>query len=109
MKYAISIISIAIFAFTSSSSNAEDELVSPKYAIKAGKILTMAPVKDSNNNAGVINNGIILVSNGKIKALGPASSIKVPKEYTVINARDRWVMPGIVESHSHFQQEPIRD
>ena len=54
MKYAISIISIAVFAFTASSSNAEDELVSPKYAIKAGKILTMAPIEDSTENNRVI-------------------------------------------------------
>ena len=105
MKYAISIISIAVFAFTASSSNAEDELVSPKYAIKAGKILTMAPIEDSTENNRVINHGIILVSNGKIKALGPASSIQIPEEYTVINATERWVMPGIVEAHTHIAVE----
>ncbi len=105
MKYAVSIISIAVFTFIASSSNAGHESVSPKYAIKAGKILTMAPVEDSTNSDRVINHGIILVGNGKIEALGPASSIQVPEEYTVINARNRWVMPGIVEAHSHVGTE----
>jgi len=105
MKYAISIISIAIFTFIANSSNAEDELLSTKYAIKAGKILTMAPVEDSTNSNRVINHGIILVSSGKIEALGPASSIKVPEVYTVIDASDRWVMPGIVEAHTHIAVE----
>ena len=72
-----------------------------KYAIKAGKILTMAPLEDSTNSNRVINHGIILVSSGKIEALGPASSIKVPEGYTVIDASDRWVAPGIVEAHAH--------
>ncbi len=105
MKYAVSIISIAVFTFIASSSDAGHESVSPRYAIKAGKILTMAPVEDSTNSNSVINHGIILVSNGKIEALGPASSIQVPEEYTVINARDRWVMPGIVEAHTHIAVE----
>jgi len=105
MKYAVAIISIAIFSFIANSSKAENEPVSPKYAIKAGKILTMAAVKDSANSNSVINHGIILVSNGKIEALGTASSIQVPEEYTVINARDRWVMPGIVEAHTHIAVE----
>jgi imidazolonepropionase-like amidohydrolase len=76
-----------------------------KYAIKAGKILTMAPVEDSTNSNRVINHGIILVSNGKIEALGPASSIKVPEGYTIIDASDRWVIPGIVEAHTHIGTE----
>jgi len=105
MKYAISIISIAVFTFIADSSNAEDELVSPKYAIKAGKILTMAPVKDSTKGNSVVNHGIILVGNGKIEALGPASNFKVPEGYTVIDASDRWVMPGIVEAHTHIAVE----
>ncbi len=105
MKYAISMISIVILAFIAGSSKAEDESVSLKYAIKAGKILTMAPVEDSTNSNSVINHGIILVSNGKIEALGPASSIKVPEVYTVIDASDRWVTPGIVEAHTHIAVE----
>lgn len=105
MKYAISIMSVVIIMFIVDSSGAEDRSVSAKYAIKAGKILTMAPVEDSTNSNHVINHGIILVSSGKIEALGPASSIKVPEGYTVIDASDRWVMPGIVEAHTHIAIE----
>ncbi len=48
-----------------------------KYAIKAGKILTMAPIEDSTKSNRVINHGIILIGSGKIEALGPASGIMV--------------------------------
>jgi len=73
-----------------------------KYAIKAGKIVTMAPAEEFATDKNVIDNGVILVSNGKIEALGPASSIQIPVGYTVIEASDRWVMPGIVEAHTHI-------
>ena len=76
-----------------------------KYAIKAGKILTMMPAEGSDTSQCVIDHGIILVSKGKIEALSPASDIKVPEGYTVIDASDRWVMPGIVEAHTHIAIE----
>ena len=76
-----------------------------KYAIKARKILTMAPAKEFASNKSVINNGIILVSNGKIEALGPTSGIQIPEGYTLIDASDRWVTPGIVEAHTHIAIE----
>ncbi len=75
------------------------------YAIRAGKILTMAPGKEFVVGKGVINNGIILISNEKIEALGPASSIQIPEGYTLIDASDRWVTPGIVEAHTHIGVE----
>jgi imidazolonepropionase-like amidohydrolase len=65
----------------------------PRYAIRAGKIVTIT--------RGVINHGVVLVRDGKIEALGPADRLKVPSGYTVIDADDEWVMPGMVEIHSH--------
>ncbi len=99
MKHTISY--IAIFLVVIGSSNADDKPTSAKYAIKAGKILTMAP----GENESVINHGIILVSSGKIEALGSRSSIQIPEGYTLIDASDRWVTPGIVEAHTHIGTE----
>jgi len=75
------------------------------YAIRAGKVLTMALAKDSDASRRVINHGVILISKGKIEALGTASDVTVPDGYTVIDASDRWVMPGIVEAHTHIAIE----
>ena len=96
MKYVIP--HIAILLVIIGSSSAEGKPTPRTYAIKAGKILTMAP----GENEGVINHGIILVSNGKIESLGPRSSIQIPEAYTLIDASDRWVTPGIVEAHTHI-------
>jgi len=105
MKYAILTISFILIALSVSSASGQDEPAPAKYAIKAGKIVSMTPVGEFATDKNVINHGIILVSNGKIEALGPASSIKVPEGYTIIDASDRWVMPGIVESHTHIAIE----
>jgi len=75
------------------------------YAIRTGKILTMVLTEDSDMSRRIINHGVILVSKGKIEALGPASDVTVPEEYTVIDASDRWIMPGIVEAHTHIAVE----
>ena len=77
----------------------------PKYAIEAGKIVTMKSVGRDERAAEVINHGIILVSGGRIEAIGAAADVDVPAGYTLINASDRWVMPGIVEAHSHIGTE----
>jgi imidazolonepropionase-like amidohydrolase len=65
----------------------------PRYAIKAGKIVTITK--------GTIDGGVILVSGGKIEAVGRARDIAIPEGYTVIDAGASWVMPGMVEIHSH--------
>ena len=102
MKHTISTISLIICLLIVGSSSAKDKSASGKYAIKAGKILTMARTEGFVVGKGVINNGIVLISNEKIEALGPASSIQIPEGYVVIDASDRWVTPGIVEAHTHI-------
>jgi len=96
---------VILMAFALSSAPAEDESASPKYAIKAGKILTMKPGREFVVGEGIINNGIILLRDGNIEAVGPASKIQIPEGYTVIDASDRWVTPGIVEAHTHIGVE----
>lgn len=70
------------------------------YAIRAGKILTMAP-RSQTETPRVINHGVILVSQGKIEALGPKDDIDIPAGYAIIDASHLWIMPGIVEAHCH--------
>jgi imidazolonepropionase-like amidohydrolase len=68
----------------------------PGLAVRAGKLLTMDG-KDT-----VINHAVVLMKNGRIEALGPAGKVEIPKGYEVIDASDRWVVPGLVDFHSHI-------
>ena len=74
-------------------------------AVKAGKIITMAATGEDRADVQVINHGVILINEGKIEAIGRAKDIDVPKGYRTIDAWDRWVMPGIVEAHTHIGVE----
>jgi len=74
----------------------------PRYAIRAGKILTMAAKDSTQDTPRVINHGVILISKGKIEALGSQYHVSIPQDYTVIDAAQLWVMPGIVEAHTHI-------
>jgi imidazolonepropionase-like amidohydrolase len=53
----------------------------------------------------VINHGVILTRGTKIRAIGSAADVAIPEGYTVIDASDRWVTPGIVEAHTHIGTE----
>ena len=61
-------------------------------AIKGGKIYTITK--------GVIDEGTILIENGKIKSVG--KSVKVPEGAEIIDAKGKVVMPGLVEAHCHI-------
>ena len=63
-------------------------------AIKAGRILTVTK--------GTIENGVILIQNGKIVALGRQGEVTIPAGAEVIDASSEWVMPGQVDLHVHI-------
>lgn len=65
----------------------------PKLAIQVGKIITCAGEP--------IVGGTILVSNGKIEAVGKTSETVVPEGYEIISHPDAFAMPGLVEAHAH--------
>jgi enamidase len=44
----------------------------------------------------------LVINKGRITELGPAATIKVPKGATVIDARDKTLLPGFVMMHEHL-------
>jgi len=61
-------------------------------AITGGTILTVGP-------QGTIENGTVLIRDGRIAAVG--KDVAVPDGAVVVDARGRYVMPGIIDTHSH--------
>src|SRR5688500_1026651 len=49
----------------------------------------------------VIRDAAVLVSDGRISAVGPAASIAKPRDARVIDARGKYLMPGLAEMHAH--------
>ena len=48
-----------------------------------------------------IENGTVLIQDGRIAAVGTAAEITVPEGVTVLDAAGKWVLPGFVEAHGH--------
>ena len=53
---------------------------------------------DSNR---VLQNQTVIVTNGRIAAIGPAGSAKVPAGATQVEGRGKFLMPGLAEMHGH--------
>ena len=51
-----------------------------------------------------IDNGTVLLRDGKIESVG--ANVTVPAGYTVIDAKGKWVTPGIIDAHSHLGVYP---
>ena len=83
----IILISILILLFTFTISFASQDI-----AIKAGSIITI-----SDNP---IENGIILIKNGKIEAVG--ENVVLPADVRLIDANDKFVMPGLIDAQSRL-------
>jgi len=48
---------------------------------------------------GTIQNGSVLIENGKIAAIG--TNVSAPADATVVDATGKYLMPGIIDCHSH--------
>jgi imidazolonepropionase-like amidohydrolase len=56
---------------------------------------------------GTIEHGSILIKDGKIAEVG--QSVKAPKDAQVIDAAGQFVIPGIIDCHSHIAAESINE
>jgi len=61
-------------------------------AIQAGRILPIASDE--------ITDGVILIEDGKIKALGP--DVVIPQDAKILDAKDKVVMPGMIDLQSRL-------
>jgi imidazolonepropionase-like amidohydrolase len=68
----------------------------PGLALRALKALAM-PFEGPQ----VVDNAMILVRDGKIEAIGPAASTPVPAGYVLEDLGQAWIMPGMIDLHSH--------
>ena len=66
----------------------------PPIVIRGGKVMTVTH--------GTIENGVVVMENGKITAVGAANSVNAPKNAKVIDATGMTVYPGLIDSFSHL-------
>ena len=54
--------------------------------------------------AASVPDSVVVIHDGRIVAAGPHSSVKVPKDAQVVDARGKTIMPGLWDMHAHFEQ-----
>ncbi len=62
--------------------------------LKGGKLLTVSH--------GAIENGVLVMSGGKIAAIGTSGAVKIPKDAEVIDVTGMTVYPGLIDSESYL-------
>jgi imidazolonepropionase-like amidohydrolase len=53
-------------------------------------------------NAPTITDGVLVVSRGKIVAVGARSSVNIPSDAQTVDVSGKVIMPGLVDTHSHI-------
>jgi len=66
----------------------------PAIAIRGATIHTMTGAQ--------IENGSLVMEDGRITAVGPASRVRIPRGARVIEAEGKHVMPGIIDAATHY-------
>src|SRR5947209_4396240 len=78
----------------SPSKASEPAASSGTVVLRGGKLLTITH--------GVIENGILVIQNGKIAAVGAAGSTAIPAGAKVIDVNGMTVYPGLIDSETHL-------
>ncbi len=78
----------------------------PEKNYNADIIIENATILTLNNKSEIIENGWIAIKNGVIIGLGSGSRDYIPKE--TIDGKNKIVMPGLVNTHSHAAMTILR-
>jgi imidazolonepropionase-like amidohydrolase len=62
--------------------------------LRGGKLLTITH--------GIIENGVLVMQNGKITAVGTSGSVSVPRDARVVDVTGMTVYPGLIDSETHL-------
>jgi imidazolonepropionase-like amidohydrolase/Tol biopolymer transport system component len=65
-------------------------------AFTGARIVTMA-----DKNGGIIDNGVVLVEDDRIKAVGRAGEITIPANAKTVDVAGKTIIPGLVDAHAH--------
>jgi imidazolonepropionase-like amidohydrolase len=89
LSWIVALLALAPFAI---AQQPDPAAIHNDVVIRGGTLLTVTH--------GRIENGSIYIHDGKIAAIG--QTVDAPANATIIDAAGKWVMPGIIDSHSHI-------
>lgn len=96
-RFVFDVVAVALIAGGIAHVSAQDA-AHTTVVVRGAKIYTISGAS--------IEHGVLVVSNGKIVAVGADGKVSIPAGATVVDASGKVVMPGIVDSHSHVGIAP---
>ncbi|SMC93883.1 imidazolonepropionase [Rhizobium sp. RU36D] len=67
--------------------------------LRNARLATLAP---GQPGLGIVDNGAVLIENGRILFAGPQDQVSVQPNMQVIDCEGRWVTPGLIDCHTHL-------
>jgi imidazolonepropionase-like amidohydrolase len=97
MTRALALVLVAVAA----SARGQAEGPAPPLALRGAWVfpVTAPPIRD----------GVVVVRDGRIEAVGPAGDVAVPEGATVLHEPEAWIVPGFVDLHDHVGGTDINE
>ena len=77
-------------------------LVCPGVVFGESPVALIGGVVIDGNGGTPVENGVVLVRDGRIEAVGEAAGVRVPTDARVIDLEGRAVLPGLADMHVHL-------
>ncbi|TMJ20269.1 MAG: amidohydrolase [Alphaproteobacteria bacterium] len=68
-------------------------------ALVGARIVTM-----SNQDGGIIDDGVILIDGNRIRAVGPRGQVAIPAGARTVDVSGKTIIPGLIDGHAHGPQ-----
>ncbi len=68
------------------------------------RVITGANVANLEGGAPIMN-AVVVITDDRISAVGPAGSVQVPANARVLNLPGKWLSPGLMNMHTHLGLE----
>ena len=65
-------------------------------ALTGARVITM-----SDEDGGVIENGVVVVERNRITAVGAAGDVSIPEGAQTVDVSDKTIIPGLIDGHAH--------
>lgn len=70
-------------------------------ALVGGTVVTM---KDADNQEDVIKDGVVLIKNNRIVAVGQRGQVNIPSKAAIKDVTGHTIIPGLIDAHAHGSQ-----
>ncbi len=70
----------------------------------ARKLAIMGATLEDSTGAPPVKDGVIVIENGVITAVGPRNQVRPPKDATFLDASGKYAVPGLWDMHAHYEQ-----